>query len=117
MEPQVVSAPGTLADGTYYVAMAWSNNKGEEGGPSAPTAITTAGSTLLVQPAAPPPCAAGWNVYAGLDPGALWRQNGSAIAATQTWLQPNTITTGGRAPGSGQSPSTMLPVPRMILRG
>jgi hypothetical protein len=116
-EPTVVSAAGNLADGTYYVTMTWTNSKGEEGAPSAPTTITTTQSTLLVQPAAPPSCAAGWNVYVGLDPTALSMQNGSPIAAAQTWLQPNAITSGGRAPGSGQEPGTMLPAPRMILRG
>jgi len=60
-EPQVVGAAGSLADGTYYVAMAWINAKGEEGEPSAATAITIAGSTLLVQPGTRPTCAAGWS--------------------------------------------------------
>jgi hypothetical protein len=116
-EPQVVSAPGSLADGAYYVAMTWTNSKGEEGGPSVVTTITTAESSLLVQPAIPPTGATGWNVYVGTDPGALSRQNGSPLAAVQTWLQPNTIATGGSAPGSGQSPSYLMAVPRMIMRG
>jgi hypothetical protein len=116
-EPTVTGAPGSLADGTYYVTMAWTNSKGEEGEPSVPTTITTAESTLLVQTGAPPACAAGWNVYAGVDPRALSLQNGSLLESAQTWLQPNTITAGGRAPGRGQSPNYMLPAPRMILRG
>jgi hypothetical protein len=117
MEPQVVSAPGNLADGTYYVTVAWTNTVGEEGGPSGPTALTTTGSTLLVQPTGPPACAAGWNVYVGTDPGALSLQNGSPITVAQTWLQPDTIATGGRAAGTGQSPSYVMPAPRRILRG
>jgi hypothetical protein len=115
-EPQVVSAQGNLPDGTYYVAVAWTNGKGEEGGPSVATTITTTGSTLLVQPSAPPSGATGWNVYVGLDPGSLCLQNAAPITTAPTWLQPDTIT-GGRAPGWGQSPNYMLPVPRMILRG
>jgi len=116
-EPQVVSAAGGLAEGTYYVAMTWINAKSEEGAPSAPASIATTGSTLLVQPAAAPTCAAGWNVYVGTDTETLFRQNGSPIAAAQTWLQPNMMVTVGSAPGWGQSPNYLMPVPRMILRG
>jgi hypothetical protein len=115
--PQVVSAPGSLADGTYYVTMAWSNTRGEEGAPSVPTTISNTGGTLLVEPATPPPSASGWNVYVGQDPASMSLQNGSPIAPAQTWLQPNTVTTGGRTPGTGQLPSTMLPAPRTIMRG
>ncbi len=116
-EPQLVSTPGNLADGTYYVTMAWINNKGEEGAPSVATPITTAGSTLLVQPCTPPACATGWNVYAGTDLGALSRQNESPIGVLQAWLQPNAMATGGSAPGWGQSPNYLMAVPRTILRG
>jgi len=115
--PQVVSAAGSLADGTYYVTMAWTNSKGEEGSASVPTTIATTGNTLLVQPATPPPSATGWNVYVGQDPASMSLQNGSPIAAAQTWVQPNPVTTGGRTPGTGQSPNTVLPAPRRILRG
>jgi hypothetical protein len=116
-EPQVVSAAGGLADGTYYVTMTWLNEKSEEGAPSVATAITTTESTFLVQPAAAPACATGWNVYAGTDTEALSRQNETPIAGAQAWLQPNTLATGGSAPGWGQSPSYLMAVPRMILRG
>jgi len=116
-EPNVLSAPGNLGDGTYYVAIAWTNIKGEEGGSSVPTTITTTQSTFLVQPAGPPACAAGWNVYVGPDPERMALQNGAPIEGAQTWLQPNTIASGGRAPGSGQKPSYLLPMPRMMLRG
>jgi hypothetical protein len=116
-QPQVVSAAGSLANGTYYVSMAWINSKGEEGSPSVPTAITTATGTMLVQPSAPPSCATGWNVYAGGDPEGLSRQNGSPIAVTQSWLQPNAIVTGGSVPGWGQEPNCRMPMPRVILRG
>jgi hypothetical protein len=116
-EPQVVSAEGSLADNTYYVAMTWINSRNEEGAPSVVTGITTTGSSWLVQPAPPPSNAACWNVYAGTDPEALSRQNGSPIALALTWLQPNAIASEGAGPGCGQSPNYLMPVPRMILRG
>lgn len=115
--PQVVSAGGNLADGTYYVSMSWLNSKGEEGAASAPTNITTTANTFLVQPGAGPSCATGWNVYAGVAPEALFRQNGSPLALQQTWIQPSAMAMEGSEPGCGQAPNYEMPLPRMIPRG
>jgi hypothetical protein len=114
---QVIGSEGKLPDGTYYVAMTWTNSQGEEGTASEPTPSTTAGNTLLVQPITAPAGAVGWNVYVGTDPGALWRQNASPIAVSQTWLQPDAVTIGGTAAGWGQWPNYPMAIPRMILRG
>ena len=115
--PNVVMAAGSLPDNTYYVAMTWTNSTNEEGAPAVTSAITTSQSTLLVEPVAPPATATGWNVYVGTDPEGLELQNGSPMAVGQTWLQPGTVTTGGRGPGTGQSPSYLRPAPRVIQRG
>lgn len=115
--PNVVAAAGNLPDNTYYVTMTWTNSTNEEGAPAVTSAITTSQSTLLVEPVAPPASATGWNVYVGTDPDGLELQNGSPIAVGQTWLQPGTVTTGGRGPGRGQSPSYLRPAPRVIQRG
>src|ERR1019366_5072704 len=103
--PCVVAAAGSLPDNTYYVTMSWTNSTNEEGAPAVTSPITTSQSTPLVPPVAPPANAAGWNVYAGTDPDGLELQNSSPIGVGQTWLQPNTVTTGGRGPGRGQSPT------------
>jgi hypothetical protein len=111
-------APGTpLPVGIYYVTVSWVNNAGEDGASAIPATIATAGSSLLVQPAdAPPRTAAGWNVYVGTGPDSMALQNGSPIAIGETWLQPATLAA-GRPPGTGQRPSYLKPVPRMIQRG
>ena len=111
-------APGTpLPDGTYYVTVAWVNAAGEEGASAVPATIATTGSSLLVQPAgAPPKTAAGWNIYLGAGPDSMALQNGSPIAIGETWLQPAPLVA-GRPPGTGQLPSYLKPVPRMIQRG
>jgi hypothetical protein len=115
--PDVATAQGNLPDGTYYATMSWINGAGEEGACAAPAAILIAGGTLLVRPGQAPKTATGWNVYVGAAPNAMLLQNASPIAVGQIWLQPDTVNTAGRAPGTGQSPSYARPVPRVIPRG
>ncbi len=50
-------------------------------------------------------------------PQSLTRQNDSMLALDQTWTQPNTLVSGGRALSSGQVADYLLAVPRMIQRG
>ncbi|HEY2018931.1 MAG TPA: hypothetical protein VGH38_35745 [Bryobacteraceae bacterium] len=118
----IVAAPGPygtnpLPDGTYYVTTAWVNSQGEEGASAVPSAVATSRGTFLVPSGSAPRNATGWNVYVGTAPEAMSLQNSSPLAAGQTWLQPGTLTSGGRAPGAGQSPSYIKPVPRMLQRG
>ena len=120
--PNVVAAPGPqgsfpLPDDTYYVTTAWMNSQGEEGACAVPAAVTTSASTLLIQSGKAPRNATAWNVYVSTAPDTMSLQNTSPLAIGQTWLQPGKLTTGGRAPGSGQSPSYIKPVPRMLQRG
>ena len=115
--PRVTGAPGNLPDGTYYVAVSWTNADGEEGAASVPATLATTASTLVVQTANPPEGAAGWNAYVGAAPEDLWQQNESPIAIGQTWLQPDALKAQGRAPGCGQSASYLKPVPRRLMRG
>jgi hypothetical protein len=114
--PEVRPAAGGLADGAYYVAVAWTNSAGEEGGSSMPAVIQVTGSSFEVQ-AMPPANVKGWNVYCGTSPATMTMQNGQALAPGQTWGQSDTLSTTGRPAGSGQAPSYRLPVPRTIQRG
>jgi len=120
--PNVVAAPCAagslpLPDATYYVTLSWINAQGEEGASAVAAAVATSAGTLLIQPGSPPRYATAWNVYVGTAPETMSLQNASPLAPGQTWLQPGTLTTSGRAPGSGQAPSYIKPVPRMIQRG
>ncbi len=116
--PDVTGGPaGDLPDGTYYATMAWLNSAGEEGASAAPACFTALTSTLEVLPATPPAVATGWNVYVGTAPDKLARQNSEAIAVGDTWRQVSAPGASGPAPGDGQSPSYIQPVPRVIQRG
>jgi hypothetical protein len=115
--PQVTATPGNLVDGTYYVTMAWVNREGEEGASAEPAVETIAGSTLVVVPGIAPANAAGWNFYAGNTPDGMTRQNTTAIAVEQSWVQPAPLGTGGTGPGTGQEPSYLKAVARVLQRG
>lgn len=120
--PAVVAAPGpqgsvALPDGTYYVTISWTNTRGEEGASATPAAVPTVSSTLLVPSGPAPRNATAWNVYVGTAPETMSLQNASPLSPGQTWLQPGIVTAGGRAPGTGQAPSYIKPVPRMLQRG
>lgn len=116
--PTATSTPGgPLPDGTYYTTVTWMNGSGEEGAAANPTDVTTTGSTFAVQPGPRPNNAVGWNVFAGADPAALVQQNDVPLAPDATWQQFAPLALNGRAPGSGQRPNYLQPMPRLLQRG
>jgi hypothetical protein len=117
MGPVVTPTPGALADGTYYVTESWVNAEGEEGAPADLASVTTASSTFMVGTGWAPAVAAGWNIYAGVDPMDLIRQNTAPNPVGSTWVQPEVLVTEGKRPGPGQAPNRMHRVARRISRG
>jgi len=115
--PTVTPIPGTLPNGTYYVSAAWVNERGEEGASSSPAVTTIAESTLQADAGAPPVHVTGWNVYVGDAQESMILQNGTPIAPGQLWQAGGALTTSGKGPGSGQEPTYLKAVPRLILRG
>ena len=115
--PLVTAIPGALADGTYYISIAWVNASGEEGASAVPAALTIAASTLQVQPGPAPANAANWNVYIGTEEATMVRQNESPISAGELWRQDGALATAGCTPGTGQEPAYLKPLPRVIQRG
>jgi hypothetical protein len=116
-EPNVTPTPGPLADGTYYVTVAWVNAANEEGGSANAVNVTTTSSTFVVNPRHAPQVAVGWNVYAGVDPEHLVRQNTTPNPLVSTWVQPEALATDGNRPGTGQAPNSVHRVARRISRG
>jgi hypothetical protein len=114
--PVVNTAAGGLADGTYYVAAAWTNGAGEEGASSVPTKVTVSGSSFDVHHGEAPANAKGWHVYVGSSPVGMLRQNAGVIGLGAVWHQPDAVAVGKRA-GSGQGPGFVVAVPRVIWRG
>ena len=116
--PQLTSIPGGQPETTYYVSVSWLNTENEEGQASNPSTLTIAsGNALVAQPVNRPPNAAAWNVYVGLSPASMARQNTSALALDQVWTQASPVSNLGPAPGNGQEPDYLRALPRLIQRG
>ena len=94
------------------------NPQGQEGAVGEWAAITVPdGNVLSVRATNPPASAAGWNVFVGLSPDSIVQQNGPALLPGQPWLQQTTVSTSGRAPGSGQKAEFVRVVARILQRG
>jgi len=114
--PELRQSAGTLADGTYYVAITWTNAVGDEGASSTPAMIEVSDGSFAVE-TRPTADVAGWNVYCGTSPSRMTIQNGLALAPGQAWIQSDAVSTAGRLAGNGQTATYWLQVPRMIQRG
>lgn len=117
--PKVTAAPGTENGGTSYLSVSYVNAAGEEGKPSVAVTFTTAdGSVPDVQPVNAPSNAAGWNLYGGLSPDAMYLQNDSPLdLQTDFAFYPSAALLSGRLPGDGQSPNVYRVIPRLLQRG
>jgi hypothetical protein len=118
LAPSVAMVSSTDAGGTVYVAVSYVNQKGEEGLASVPIeADIPAGNVATVNLTALADNATGWNLYAGLSPDALYRQNSQTLdPLAAPALAPDTLGSGPK-PGFGQHANLLYPLPRRILRG
>jgi len=117
LTPLAGAGAGAGAGGSYFVAVSWINNEGQEGAPSDVQAGTAeAGTQLEVAAVNPPPNAANWNIYAGTTASNIALQNSLPIPAGNTWMLPS-IVVAGAAPGAGQVPEQFLVHDRLLQRG
>ncbi len=102
---------------TYYAAVTWVNQAGQQGSPSEVGQITAlAGQQLQVTAVRPPASVTGWNVYVGGSPTTLSLQSGAPIGIGGTWFTTGALTTGAQ-PGDGQQPTWYLVDHHTIERG
>jgi hypothetical protein len=118
LAPSIAIVQTSDTGGTLYLAVSFVNGRDEEGLISVPIeADTSDGSATSVTLAALADNAVGWNLYAGLDPGALMRQNSETLdPMASVAMAPGRLTNGPK-PGTGQHANSFYPVPRRILRG
>jgi hypothetical protein len=102
---------------TYYVAVTWVNQAGQEGSPSDVDQITiSVGRQLAVAAVKPPANASGWNVYVGASPSGLALQTSTPVGIGSTWTMTGALSAGAQ-PGDGQQPNWYLVDHHAIERG
>ena len=117
-KPGVAGGAGSLPDGLYLATVAWVNAAEEEGAAAeCASLMLSASSSLVVTAVNPPANARGWNVYVGLADDSLFRQNQQPVALGEPWVQSEAPSVTGKRPGTGQRPSWMRSVPRVLQRG
>jgi hypothetical protein len=117
-EPNIATVQSPDAAGTMYVAVAFVNRRREEGAASMAVEVDTQGGTAAsVSITGAPENASGWNLYAGIAPDGLTRQNSQVLSLTaNATLAPGSLVT-GPAQGHGQHANQLVPIPLRILRG
>ena len=116
--PAFSAVAGATPETTYYARAAWVGTSGQEGAPSELTAYDApAGSLPVVQMPNAPAAATGFNVYLGLTPDGIARQNSTTIAVGQSFTLQETGLAAGEVPGDGQSADTYISGGWMLRRG
>lgn len=120
-DSSVTIVPGDpFEGGTFLVATAWTDGE-RESGPSRVVAVDVpADSTFSVsiEGLTPPAKATGWNVYAGVSGGRLYRQNAETIpTATTSHVVGTASVLSGVEIGQGEAADTYLPVQSLLTRG
>jgi hypothetical protein len=116
--PQFSFAAGTFEATTYFARVAWVGETGQEGLASEVTTYDApAGSVPVVTAVDAPSNAAGFNVYIGLTPETLAKQNASPVAAGGSFTLGSGGLVAGAPPGDGQVPDLFLAGTRALRRG
>jgi hypothetical protein len=115
--PILSTTHGPGPAGTFYVAVTWVNQAGQEGSPSDISQITTSGGQqLVIAPVSPPSNAAGWNAYVGLSPETMGLQTSIPMEINASWI----LALGpqqGVLPGDGQTATWFFVEYRETQRG
>jgi len=116
--PQLSYHPGQHSAGTYYACTTWVDAQGAEGAAGDWSAISAPeGNVLSVRASNQPKIATGWNVFIGLSPETISRQNESVLDPSLPWIQQGELSTTGAKPADGQKPDITRLVARILLRG
>jgi hypothetical protein len=116
--PIITFEAAAQAGGIVYFTVTWVNTEGEESTPAVVVQSNVPeGNIAIVEMAAAPSNAVGWNLYGGVTPAALSLQNSTpvGVGVVSQFIPPGLM--GGAAPGTGQAPNVTRDLPRRIMRG
>jgi hypothetical protein len=116
--PSVETVAASDRGGTMYVGVAFVNRQSEEGLMSVPIEVDTQdGTAAEIRMTSFIENAVGWNLYAGVAPNILSRQNAQILdCLTTAPLAPGRLSNGTQH-RNGQQANQLYPVPRRMLRG
>lgn len=116
--PEFSFAVGPFEAMTYFARVAWVSASGQEGSASEITSYDApAGSVPVVTAVDAPVNATGFNVYLGVTPEALAKQNASPVAVGAAFTLGSGGLVAGAGPGDGQVPDLYLSGARSLRRG
>lgn len=116
--PEIRALPGSLAGVIYHVCVAWKDDRGESGAPSAVRVISVPETGVIgVRATEAPTNAVGFDVYAGETESMMVKQNEAPIGASEEWVMPETGLRDGAEPPTGQEPDLWLRNDRVLQRG
>jgi hypothetical protein len=116
--PQFDFTVGAFEARTYFARVAWVTASGQEGLASEVTSYDApAGSVPVVSVVDAPANAVGFNVYMGLSPETLTKQNETPFAVGDLFTLGSGGLVAGAAPGDGQAPDLFLAGTRSLRRG
>ncbi len=119
-QPTVELVPASENGGTYYFAVTYTNEAGQESSASMVMSVDVPDGNAvdLTMLPSPPPTATGWNLYAGTAPDQMFRQNDIPIVLTSDWeYLPSLAVASGVKAGAGQAPDRHWPLHRYLQRG
>ncbi len=116
--PSVRTAPAAVPMQTYWIQVAWTTSSNDSGEPSEMFIYTVESDGVpAVMAGAAPPMSVGYDVFVGLDAGALKKQNGTVLPVGTEWVMPVGGLVDGEAPGTGQEPERFIRNDRILMRG
>lgn len=119
-QPVVSLVPASEVGGTFYFSVSCLNESGQESTSSALLSFdVTDGNAADLTLALPiPPDVTGWNLYAGVAPEQMFKQNDQPLIPGFDWcyLPSLAVTSGCGLPG-GQTPDQHWPLNRFMQRG
>ncbi|MDQ6678008.1 MAG: hypothetical protein M3Z09_11990 [Acidobacteriota bacterium] len=118
-QPLVSTVPAAETGGTFYFAVTYQNQAGEESSPSSVLSTDlTDGTAADLTVSTLPPKVVGWNFYGGTVPGNLFQQNTELLAPDADWCYlPSLANSTGNQPSDGQMPNEVRRIPRLLQRG
>jgi hypothetical protein len=116
--PSVRTVPAVAPMQTYWIQVSWRTSSNDSSEPSEMVIHTAESDGVPAVMAGPaPPMTVGYDVFVGLDPDAMKKQNSTVLPVGTEWTMPVGGMIDGEAPTDGQEPERFIRNDRILMRG